>query len=63
MGAHGGKLWGQASITVKIKIAFFSISVSIGIEREFAGSDPKFIETVTPVHWKSYCDKFANYPA
>jgi hypothetical protein len=60
---HGGKLWGQASITVKIKIAFFSIKVGISIEREFAGSDPKFIETVTPAHWETYCKKFADYPA
>lgn len=60
---HGGKLWGQASLTVKIKIAFFSKSVSISIEREFAGSDPKFLETVSPAAWTEYCDAFADYPA
>lgn len=60
---HGGKLWGQASVTVKIKIAFFSVSVSIGIEREFAGSDPKFLDTVTPADWTQYCNAFADYPA
>ena len=37
---HGGKLWGQASLTVKIKILFFSKSVGISMERVFAGSDP-----------------------
>ncbi len=63
MGAHGGKLWGQASITVKIKIAFFSIKVGISIEREFAGSDPTFIETVAPSDWQEYCGAFADYPA
>ncbi|HEX8355475.1 MAG TPA: hypothetical protein VF611_21385, partial [Pyrinomonadaceae bacterium] len=60
---HGGKLWGQASLTVKIKIAFFSVSVKISIEREFAGSDPKFIDTVTPADWNRYCAAFADYPA
>lgn len=60
---HGGKLWGQASLTVKIKIAFFSISVKLSIEREFAGSDPKFVETVTPADWSQYCAAFADYPA
>jgi len=60
---HGGKLWGQASVTVKVKIAFFSKSVSISIEREFAGSDPKFIDTVSPADWSEYCGAFATYPA
>jgi len=59
---HAGKLWGQASISVKIKIAFFSKSVSISIEREFAGSDPKFFETVSPAIWSEYCATFADCP-
>jgi hypothetical protein len=59
---HAGKLWGQASISVKIKIAFFSKSVSISIEREFAGSDPKFFETVSPAVWSEYCATFADCP-
>ncbi len=60
---HGGHLWGQASISVKVKIAFFSVSVSISIEREFAGSDPKFIESVSPSQWIEYCNAFADCPA
>ncbi|MDP9099286.1 MAG: hypothetical protein M3N48_09895 [Verrucomicrobiota bacterium] len=60
---HGGKLWGEATLSVKIKIAFFSKSVSIHLEREFAGSDPKFIEMVSPLDWKEYCNAFADYPA
>ncbi|HVS81426.1 MAG TPA: hypothetical protein VHE60_06810 [Pyrinomonadaceae bacterium] len=59
---HAGKLWGQASISVKIKIAFFSKSVSISIEREFAGSDPKFFETISPAVWSEYCATFADCP-
>ena len=59
---HAGKLWGQASVSVKIKIAFFSKSVSISIEREFAGSDPKFFETISPAVWSDYCATFADCP-
>ena len=59
---HGGTLWGQAKLTVKIKILFFSKSVSISMEREFAGSDPSFRELVAPSDWALYCDAFADYP-
>jgi hypothetical protein len=62
MTPHEGMLWGQASITVKIKIVFFSVKVSVGIEREFAGSDPKFIDTVFKPDWDHYCSYFADYP-
>lgn len=56
---HGGKLYGTASVRVKIKIVFFSISVSVSIEREFAGSDPTFIEMLTAGDWGEYCNAFA----
>ena len=59
---HGGHLWGQASVSVKVKIAFFSVSVSISIEREFAGSDPKFIDSVSSADWVDYCNSFADCP-
>ena len=59
---HGGTLWGQAKLTVKIEILFFSASVSISMEREFAGSDPTFRELVSPSVWADYCDAFADYP-
>jgi hypothetical protein len=58
---RGGKLWGQAKLTVKIEILFFSKSVSISMEREFAGSDPTFRELVPPDAWADYCDAFAAY--
>ncbi len=32
------RVWGQASLKVKIKILFFSIGVTLKVEREFAGS-------------------------
>ena len=44
---------------MKIKIAFFSTSVSVSIEREFAGSDPTFLQTVSADHWAEYCGAFA----
>jgi hypothetical protein len=58
-GKPGGHLHGTASVKVKIKIAFFSTSVSVSIERDFAGSDPTFIQTVSPGDWAEYCDAFA----
>jgi hypothetical protein len=62
-GPHAGKLWGQCKITVKISILFFSISVGISMEREFAGSDPNFQQLVGPSEWTTYCDAFStDYP-
>lgn len=58
-GAHAGKLWGVASLTVKVKIAFFSKKVSISVEREFAGSDPLLQDGVSQADWDAYCDAFA----
>ena len=59
---HGGTLWGQASLTVKIEILFFSTSVSVSMEKEFAGSDPIFREMLTPADWVDYTEAFAAYP-
>ena len=56
--AHGGKVWGQASLTVKVKILFFSTSVRLAIEREFAGSDPKLEKMMTEREWGHYLDMF-----
>ncbi len=36
--SQGNKLWGRATLTVEIKIAFFSKSVDLTVERQFAGS-------------------------
>jgi hypothetical protein len=59
--AHPGALWGQASLTVKIEILFFSTSVSVAMEREFAGTDPTFRQLIPPSAWTEYCDAFAAY--
>ena len=58
---HAGTLWGQASLTVKVEIAFFSTSVSVSMEREFAGSDPYFHQLIAPTAWSEYCEAFASY--
>jgi hypothetical protein len=58
---HGGTLWGQAKLTVKIEILFFSTSVSVSMEREFAGADPRFRQLVSPTAWATYCEAFAAY--
>ncbi len=36
--SQGNKVWGRATLTVEIKIAFFSKSVDLTVERQFAGS-------------------------
>ncbi len=56
---NGGSLSGTASVKVKIKIVFFSVSVSVSIHREFAGSDPTFLQLIGPDDWAEYCDAFA----
>ena len=57
----GGEAWGRASVSVCVKIAFFSTSVSLTIERKFAGAagDPTFVELVEPDDWEQYCAAFA----
>ena len=55
------ELRGQASVTVKVEALFFSRSVTVTVERRFAGSaDPLFIE-VMPADstWRQYADAFA----
>ena len=61
-----GKMCGQATITVQIKVFVFSGSVQIHAERKFAGSngDPSFLqvmgaETGTSPAWSEYCNAFA----
>jgi hypothetical protein len=57
----GSEIWGQASLTVSVKVAFFSTSVTLSVERRFAGSDgdPSFADTVTPLDWVRYLEAYA----
>ena len=58
---RGSEVWGQASLTVSVAVAFFSTSVTLAVERRFAGSggDPSFADTVTPSQWARYLQAFA----
>jgi hypothetical protein len=57
----GGEAWGQAMLTVRIEIAFFSKSITLSIERRFAGAagDPSFAHMVEADDWTEYCRAFA----
>jgi hypothetical protein len=57
----GSEIWGQASLSVNVKIAFFSTSVTLSIERRFAGADgdPTFADAVTPAEFADYLQAFA----
>jgi hypothetical protein len=56
------EVWGQASVTVCVKVACFSKSVILSIERRFAGaSEPPTLEQVVePADWEAYCLAFAS---
>ncbi|HVP89960.1 MAG TPA: hypothetical protein VMS75_01965 [Terriglobales bacterium] len=52
--------YGQASLTVKIEVLFFSTSVTMTVEREFAHSPaPLFSDLMDQSHWLGYCEAFA----
>ena len=55
------KAWGMARLTVEVEIAFFSTSVSLEVERQFAGgsADPAFDALVAPEDWETYLAAFA----
>jgi hypothetical protein len=61
-----GKMTGQATITVEVKVLVFSGSVRIHAERQFAGAngDPSFLQVMgaesgTSPAWSEYCEAFA----
>jgi hypothetical protein len=56
-----GKIHGRASLTVGVKVLFFSKSVTLSVERTFAGSagDPTFTDCFELEDWEQYCDAFA----
>jgi len=57
---QGNKVYGQASLTVKIKILFFSTKVTLQVEREFGASPPPlFCDLVAENDWLAYCQAFA----
>jgi hypothetical protein len=57
---QGNKVYGQASLTVKIKILFFSTKVTLKVEREFGHSPaPLFSDLMEEHDWLAYCEAFA----
>ena len=62
--AKGGgrsEVWGQASVSVSVKVVCFSVSVTLTIEKRFAGAggDPTFEDTMDTDDWESYVLAFA----
>jgi hypothetical protein len=54
------KVWGEATLTVEVKVLFFSKSVSMTARREFADPDPiKFASLMSETEWEEYCEAFA----
>lgn len=53
---------GQATLKIEVELLFFSIGVSVQVERRFGGSeaDPSFADLITDQStWSSYCAAFA----
>ncbi len=54
------RVWGQAKLTVKIKVLFFSAKVTLKVERTFAHSPaPFFADIMDESHWLDYCEAYA----
>lgn len=55
------KLTGRATVTVEVEVLFFSASVSMTVERTFAGDadDPTFSDALEPGDWYEYGEAFA----
>lgn len=59
---HSSVVRGRGTLTVSVKIAFFSKSVSLTLERSFSGGsgDPTFVDCFDKdTHWEDYCLAFA----
>ena len=62
--AKGGgrsEVWGQASVSVSVKVVCFSVSVTLTVEKRFAGAggDPTFEDTMDADDWEAYALAFA----
>jgi hypothetical protein len=60
-----GKAYGEATLSVSVDIFGLSKSVSLHVQKQFAGAagDPTFGELVDRPAWQEYCDAFALVPA
>ncbi len=58
--SKGNKVWGEATLTVEIEIAFVSVPVEMSVRREFTDPElPKFSDMMTDGEWTEYCEAFA----
>ena len=55
------KAYGEASISIKVEVLFFSKTVEVHTSRTFAGSgsDPNFQLSYSQSEWSAYCNAFA----
>ena len=54
------RVWGQASLTVKVQVLFFSTKVTLTVERDFKHSPaPRFADLMDDSHWLAYSEAFA----
>ncbi|WP_405997041.1 hypothetical protein [Streptomyces sp. NBC_00829] len=56
------EVFGEGSLCVSVRVAFFSKSVTLRLQRRFGGSpaDPGFADCVEPADWDEYCLAFAE---
>ena len=55
-----GKAYGTATVSVSVKVLFFSVSASVTMQKTLGGSgDPDFKQALTAKNWKTYCEAFA----
>jgi hypothetical protein len=52
---------GRATLTISVHIIFFSISVSVSVEKSFGNTagDPKVAQVIAPADWAAYAAAFA----
>lgn len=64
-GGGRNEIWGQASVTVSVKVLCFSTSVKLSIEKRFAGpaGDPTLEQVLSPTDWQDYCLAYAQETA
>jgi len=55
-----GKSYGEAKLTLKVQILFFSTSFEVDVQKRFGGGDdPNFGDVITKKNWDDYCGAFA----
>jgi len=62
---HQSVVRGRGTLTVSVRIAFFSKSVTLELERSFSGApgDPSFADCVPlEPYWREFCEAYAPQP-